>query len=194
MTSSSLFSPVILKRLVAGIFLEFAPILIFLGTFPHFHIYRATMVLMIATIISTIATYRLQKRLPYLALYVALLTICFGYLTIAHHEPKFIQIRDTLYDITCAITLLIGAMINVQFLKIAFHEVIPMTNTAWRKLSYLWIAFFIINAFLNEFIRRSYGLHAWFDYKSIMLALTAIFGMVALYICYEKPAHTPHKG
>lgn len=147
------------------------------------------MLLMIATIVSTVATYRLQKRLPYLALYVAFLTICFGYLTISQHEPKFIQMRDTLYDMTCAVTLLIGLMINIQFLKLAFNEVIPMTNRAWQKITYFWIGFFIITAILNEFVRHTYGLQTWFAFKSIMLVITIMFGIVALSMCYEKP-HT----
>lgn len=179
-----------LKRLIYGTIFEFGPILIFIGSFQHFHIYKATMFLMIATIISTIVTYRIQKRLPYLALYVALLTIGFGYLTLVHREPKFIQMRDSLYDLTCAITLLIGMMINVQFLKVAFHEVIPMTNRAWQRLTYFWIGYLLCAVVLNEYVRKTYSLHDWFDFKSIILVSTTVFGFLALYICYEKP-NTP---
>lgn len=186
MSAPSLFSATTFKRLMFGTFLEFGPILIFLGSFQHFHIYKATMLLMIATIISTVVTYRLQKRLPYLALYVAFLTIAFGYLTLAHREPKFIQMRDTLYDLTCAITLLIGLMINVPFLKHAFHQVIPMTLRAWHRLTYAWVAFFITIAVLNEYVRRTYSLHDWFDFKSVMVLVTVVFGFTALYLCYEK--------
>ncbi len=186
MTSSSLFSSPIFKRLMLGVFLEFSPILIFLLTFPHFHVYKATTVLMIATIFSTILTYRLQKRLPYLALYVALLTIAFGYLTLMHHEPKFIQMRDSLYDLTSAITLLIGLMINIPFLKIAFHDVIPMSVRAWHRLTYAWITFFIIIASLNEFVRRTQDLHDWFEFKGFVAIVTILFGFGALYVFYEK--------
>lgn len=188
MSASSLFSPTTLRRLMVGGLLEFSPILIFLITFPHFHIYRATMFLMIATIISTFVTYRLQKRLPYLALYVALLTIGFGYLTLTHKEPRFIQMRDTLYDLTCALTLMIGLMINVSFLKIAFHQVIPMTTQAWHRLTYAWTIFFILAACMNECVRRMYSLHEWFDYKSYMVLVTIAFGFAALYLLYEKEA------
>ena len=186
MSSQSLFSLPVLRRVVIGGLLEFSPILLFLSAFPHFHIYKATMILMGATIISTIVTYRVQKRLPYLALYVALLTIIFGYMTLAHHEPKFIQMRDTLYDLTCGFTLVIGLMTNIHFLKLAFHQVIPMTNRAWNKLTYAWIVFFFGAAALNEYVRRAYDLHAWFDYKSLMVMITVVFGCLALYLCYEK--------
>lgn len=192
MFTSQLFSPANLKRLMLGILFEFGPIFIFLLTFPHFHIYKATTLLMIATILSTILTYRLQKRLPYLALYVALLTIGFGYLTLMHREPKFIQMRDTLYDLTCAVTLLIGLMINVSFLKIAFHEVLPMSMRAWHQLTYAWVAYFITTATLNEYIRRTATLHDWFGFKGVMVLVTIVFGMIALYLAYEPERKNAH--
>lgn len=187
MSPHSEFTLSTLKRVLAGGLLEFGPILIFLSAFGHFHIYKATMILMIATIASTILTYRFQKRLPYLALYVAFITIAFGYLTLMHREPRFIQMRDTLYDMTCAITLLLGLMINVPFLKIAFHDALPMTLRAWHRLTYAWIAFFLAGATANEIVRRNYSLKEWFDYKGIMVVVTIIFGLVTLYFFYEKP-------
>lgn len=186
MSSASIFSPSTCKRLLIAGLLEFGPILIFLATFHHYHVYKATMFLMIATIVSTIVTYRLQKRLPYFALYIAFITIGFGYLTLMHREPKFIQMRDTLYDLTCAITLLIGLMINVPFLKIASHDILPMTTRAWHRLTYAWIGYFISVAFLNEYIRRHHSLDVWFDFKSFVVFFTIVFGFVALYLLYEK--------
>lgn len=174
------------KDLFIAILLEFGPIIIFLASFEHFHIYKATMLLMVTTIISTVLTYRLQKRLPYLALYVAFLTIAFGYLTLMHREPKFIQMRDTLYDLTSATVLLIGLMVNIPFLKIAFHDVIPMSLRAWHRLTYSWVIFFLLIATANEYIRRVYDLETWFEFKGLMVIITTVFGFTALYLSYEE--------
>ena len=186
MHHQSSFSLPMVRHLVVSILLEFGPIVIFLITFTHFHIYKATMLLMITTIASTILTYVFQKRLPYLALYVAFLTITFGYLTLMHREPKFIQMRDTLYDLTCALTLLFGLLINIPFLKIAFHSVIPMTTQAWHKLTYAWIGYLLSVASLNEYVRRTQSLQDWFTFKWSMVFVTIAFGLAALYMCYEK--------
>lgn len=186
MSNISKFSLATLKKLFIGGVLEFGPILIFLISFHYLHIYKATFILMIVTIVSTVVTYKIQKRLPYLALYVAFLTLIFGYMTITHKAPKFIQMRDTLYDVTSALTLLIGLMINVSFLKLAFHSVLPMTNRAWNKMTYLWIAFFISIAITNEYIRRTMTLVQWFDFKSLMVVITVMFGLITLYFVYEK--------
>lgn len=182
----SIFSGRVIKQLLVAGILEFGPVVIFLLAFEFFHVYKATVVLMVVTIISTVVTYRMQKRLPYVALYVALLTSIFGYVTVTLHEPKFIQIRDTLYDVTSALTLIIGLMINVQFLKMAFHNVIPMTDRAWRRLTYYWIGFFLAIAATNEYVRRVMSLREWFDFKSIIVIATIIFGFTTLYFLYEK--------
>jgi len=146
------------------------------------------MILMIATIISTIVTYRVQKRIPYLALYVACITTIFGFLTLHFHDVDYIQIRDTLYDATCALTLLIGLRINIQFLSLAFGGIIPMTSRAWEKLTHLWIAYFITIAISNEIARAMLTVDHWFMFKGTVLILTALFGIVSLYISYEPKA------
>lgn len=186
MSLSKLFTSNVLKKLLAGSAFEFGPIVIFLVSFHYLHIYKATLILMVVTIISTVVTYRVQKRLPYLALYVALLTIIFGYMTISLHQPRFIQMRDTLYDITFALTLIVGMAVDFSFLKFAFDSVFPTTNRAWERLTYAWASFFIINAFVNEYVRRTMSLHDWFDFKSTMVIVTLFFGITTLVLFYEK--------
>ena len=182
----SAISPKVVKKIALAGVLEFAPVFIFLLAFEFFHVYKATIVLMITTIISTFATYKIQKRLPYVALYVALLTSIFGYITLTLHQPKFIQIRDTLYDVSCALTLVVGLVTGTQFLKVAFSPVLSMTNRAWNHFTYAWIIFFISIAVANEYVRRFMSLSAWFDFKSIIVAVTLFFGVTTLFLFYEK--------
>lgn len=186
MKTHSLFSKSVLKRFFIGAILEFSPVLLFLISFHFFHVYRATLVLMIATIISTVVTYKIQKRLPYLALYIAFLTTVFGYITVVLHEPKFIQMRDTFYDLTCATTLILGFVFKKPVLKLAFNSVISMTKEAWDRLTRLWIIFFVILAALNEYVRTTISLDGWFDFKSVVVVVTCLFGFITLYFVYEK--------
>jgi intracellular septation protein len=187
---TTLFSTHNLRKIFVTGILEFGPILLFLLSFDFFHIYKATLILMVATIVSTVVTYIIQKRLPYLALYIAFLTTTFGYMTLMHREPRFIQMRDTLYDVTFALTLIVGLFLNISFLKIAFHRILPMTEIAWKKITYGWIIFFLLSASLNEYIRRTLDLHNWFDFKSVMVGVTIVFGVTSLYFFYEKENHT----
>lgn len=180
-----LFPKGTLKKLVFSSLLELGPVIIFLVSSNYMRIYESIILLMIMTIISTVTTYHLQKRIPYLALYVALITIVFGSMTIHFHDVKFIQMRDTLYDATCALTLILGIMINVPFLKLAFERILPMTMRGWNKLTHLWIGFFILTAIGNEIVRRLFSLSEWFEYKGWIIIATSVFGLVSLYLSYE---------
>lgn len=192
MSFATIFSPAVFQRLLISGSLEFGPIILFLISFHYLHIYKATLILMVTTIISTVLTYKIEKRLPYLALYVALITIIFGYITLVLREPRFIQIRDTLYDVTCALTLIAGLLANVSFLKLAFHSAFPMSDRAWNRLTYSWIFYFITLASLNEYLRRALSLAEWFQFKSIVVLVTIVFGIVTLALFYEKGE--PEKG
>jgi intracellular septation protein len=183
--SHPIFSKKLFSHIVISTLLEFGPVLVFIASFKYLRIYEATMLLMVATIISTIVTYRVQKRIPYLALYVAFITILFGFMTIHFHNVKFIQMRDSLYDMTCALTLLLGLQSNIKFLELAFDRVIPMTSRAWDKLTHLWIIYFITLALSNEVVRRSFSVENWFMFKSCVVVLTSLFGFFSLYISYE---------
>lgn len=190
-TKLSIFSGQVLKKAILSGLLEFGPVIVFLVSSKYVHVYESTVILMIGTIISTVVTYQVQRRIPYLALYVAAITLVFGYMTLHFHKVKFIQMRDTLYDLTCALTLIVGLMINVPFLKLAFNKIVPMVDNAWNKLTYLWIGYFILIAVSNEVVRRLFTLHEWFAFKSWILIITSVFGLVALYYCYE--ASDEHK-
>jgi intracellular septation protein len=180
-----IFSQKIFSHIIASSLLEFGPVILFLVSYRFLRIYESTMLLMIATIVSTIITYRIQKRIPYLALYVAFITIVFGFLTLHFHKVKFIQMRDSLYDATCALTLFLGIRFNISFLSLAFDRVLPMTARAWDKLTYLWITYFLIIAASNEIARRFLSIGDWLVFKGFILIMTSCFGFFSLYISYE---------
>ena len=190
----SVFSKKIFKHVVFSSFLEFGPVIIFLASYKYVSIYESTFLLMVATIISTFVTYYLQKRIPYLALYVAMITILFGYMTIHFKDVRFIQMRDTLYDLTCALTLIVGMVTNIHFLRLAFGNVIPMSDKAWDKLTYLWIGYFLVIATSNELVRRLCTLDTWFFFKECAVVLTCIFGFIALYSSYEEKKEGVREG
>lgn len=181
-----IFSKKIFTHLVATTLFEFGPVLLFIASYTYVHVYEATMILMVATIISTIVTYRVQKRIPYLALYVAFITIIFGFLTLHFRNIKFIQMRDSLYDATCALTLLLGLRFNISFLSLAFDKILPMTPRAWDRLTYLWIGYFLAIAMSNEIARRIFDIGDWFAFKGCILILTSVFGFFSLYLSYES--------
>ncbi len=187
----SFFSTRILRHIIFSAFLEFGPVLAFLASVEYLNIYESTVLLIVTTILSTFVTYRVQKRVPFLALYIALITTVFGYLTIYSHDVKFIQMRDTLYDMTCALTLVVGMIFQKPFLKYAFEEVFPLTNKAWNRLTHLWIGYFLTTAIGNEIIRNFFSFADWLIFKGAVIVVTILFGLFALYISFELKDEVP---
>jgi intracellular septation protein len=182
---TNLFSRNNLRHIIISSFLEFGPVLLFLATTHMMSVYASTVLLMVATIVSTFITFKVQKRIPFLALYIGLITTLFGFLTIHFHNVAFIQMRDTLYDMTCALTLVIGMLFQKPFLKDAFHSLFPLTNRAWNRLTHLWIAYFLITALSNEIIRTLFSFQSWLLFKGFVILATCLFGLYALYISFE---------
>lgn len=193
MTSNFSFSSGLLKKIVLAILLDFGPIVLFLISYEIFHVYRAVFVLMIATIISTFVTFKIQKRLPYIALYVALITLIFGYVTIVYKNPNLIQIRDSLYDFTLALTLIFGLSFKKFLLRFSFESVLPMSDDAWRKLTNAWIVYFLAAGTVNEYIRRTQSFAFWIDYKTFIIFFTVAFGIITLLYFYEKKEEHKHE-
>jgi intracellular septation protein len=182
---SHLFSRQNLRHIVVSSFLEFGPVLLFLATAHMMSVYASTVLLMVGTIVSTFVTFKVQKRIPFLALYIALITTLFGFLTIHFHDVMFIQMRDTLYDMTCALTLVVGMIFQKPFLKHAFHSLFPLTNRAWNRLTHLWIAYFLTTALLNEIVRTFFSFPDWLLFKGLVILMTSVFGLFALYVSFE---------
>ncbi len=186
MINTSLFSESLLKKILLAILLDFGPVILFIVSYEIFHVYKAVFILMIATIISTFVTFKTQKRLPYVALYIALITLIFGYITIVHKNPDMIQIRDSLYDFTLALTLIFGLSFKKFLLRFSFESVLPMSDNAWRKLTNAWIFYFLLAGSANEYVRRTQTFEFWIDYKSFFILFTIVFGIATLIYFYEE--------
>lgn len=180
-----LFTREVLSKIFLGLFLDFGPVLIFLVTANYFSFYKATFVLMIATLLSTLITFWKHKRIPFFAVYITLLTLVFGFVTVSMQNPHFIQMRDTIYDLTLALTLVIGLLFNKILLKVALGAFIKIHDRTWFKLTYAWIAFFIVNSMANEYVRRSFDKDVWVDFKIDMMLITIVFAIATFLFFYE---------
>lgn len=174
------YRDIITPTFFRNILIEFGPIILFAIFFHIVGPFNATRILMLTTVISTIVIHHLEKRIPYITLYVTFLTILFGYMTLHKHNVNFLQIRDSVYDFTLAGTLLLGLLFNSLFLKIALSTYVELKDKAWRFFTYLWMGFFFVNGVTNEFIRHTFDISNWLVYKIIMIAITIVFTFVAL--------------
>ena len=180
------YKEIITPKFFRNIFIEFGPIALFAIFFHILGPFNATRLLMLTAVISTVVVYKLEKRIPYITLYVTFLTILFGYMTLHRQNISFLQIRDSVYDFTLSGTLFVGLLFNSLLLKIALSSYVKLTDKAWKFFTYLWMVFFFINGIINEYVRHNFHVSAWLNYKVIMIIVTIIFTFVALHLTLEK--------
>lgn len=181
-----LFTKKVISKLFLGSLLDFSPPLVFIVLFElTMNFFTATFWFMVVTCIVALFARMVEKRTPYFSLYISLVTVLFGAFTLFFHNPEFLQIRDTLYDLVLGITLFAGLRKGKLFFKSAFTHSIRMADEAWRSVTLAWIYFFVVGAIGNEIARNVLTDDGWVFYKLVVLVLTFFFGIWCLFYFYK---------
>ena len=120
----------------------------------------------IATLISLIVIYFLEKRIPMVPLTSGLLITFFGGLTLYFDNKIFFYMKPTIINLLFAAVLFFGRFFTQKpLLKIFFQNAFNLEDEGWKKLSYRWIGFFIFVAALNEIVWRTQSEIFWVNFK-----------------------------
>lgn len=176
------------RQVFFSLLVDFLPILGFIFVANKGKVYQATSVLMLLTIATTVYTYVKEKRLPYITLYVAFITIFFGSATLHRHNMTYLQLRDTLYDLSLFIVFSLGLLFRVSVLKLSLHKLFTLTDKSWNLMTKGWALFFLLCAVTNEYLRRAGTIEAWLNFKEFLVPVTILtaIGLYALAIYKEK--------
>ena len=131
----------------------------------------------IATLISLIVIYFLEKRIPMVPLTGGILITLFGGLTLYFNNKVFFYMKPTIINLLFAGVLFFGKYITKKpLLKIFFQNAFNLKDEGWKKLNYRWILFFIFIAILNEIVWRTQSEAFWVNFKVWgLLPITFIF-------------------
>lgn len=167
---------------------DFLPVFAFAITFELAHnFFTATFVLVFTTIALTFFTFLKQKRIPFLALIICLETSLFGFLTIHNHNPNFIQLRDSVYDLSMGIAILGSAIVFKRpIIKVFFSHLFTLMDRDWMNLSYMWGILLLTFAVCNEYVRHNFSPQIWVKYKFAVMLTTIIFGAIVMFIYKKK--------
>ena len=120
----------------------------------------------IATLISLIVIYFLEKRIPMVPLTGGILITLFGGLTLYFDNKIFFYMKPTIINLLFAIVLFFGKFFTKKpLLKIFFQNAFNLEDEGWEKLNYRWISFFIFVAVLNEIVWRTQSEAFWVNFK-----------------------------
>ena len=120
----------------------------------------------IATLISLIVIYFLEKRIPMVPLTGGILITLFGGLTLYFDNKIFFYMKPTIINLLFAGVLFFGKYFTKKpLLKIFFQTAMNLKNEGWKKLNDRWIGFFILVAILNEIVSRTQTEAFWVNFK-----------------------------
>ena len=120
----------------------------------------------IATLISLIVIYFLEKRIPMVPLTGGILITLFGGLTLYFDNKIFFYMKPTIINLLFALVLFFGKFFTKKpLLKICFQNAFDLEDEGWKKLNYRWISFFIFVAVLNEIVWRTQSEVFWVNSK-----------------------------
>lgn len=174
------------KKIIYTILTDFLPLVLFVIVYDRRGFVSGTITLIVATFISVFISYWKDKRLPILPIFIALMTSVFGLLTLDTMDPKYIQMRDTFYDGTFSIILLLTLRNKKLLLREMFgHVFLKLSHREWVTITWNWIVHFSLLSISNEIIRRYYEYY-WLDYKSIVILITMVHGAALLYYYRKK--------
>ena len=136
----------------------------------------------LATILSLIVVYIIEKKIPMVPLTGGILITLFGGLTLYFNNPIFLYIKPTIINLMFASILLFGKyIIKKPLLKILFKDGIKLEDEGWVKLNDRWIGFFIFIAILNEIVWRTQSEEFWVNFKVWgLLPITFLFTAIQI--------------
>ncbi len=143
----------------------------------------------LATVISLLIVWFIEKKIPMVPLISGILITFFGGLTIYFDNAVFIYIKPTIINILFGLTLLFGKFFTDEpILKKLMGKSISITYQGWELLNKRWMYFFFFIAILNELVWRTQSEEFWVNFKVWgLLPITFIF------TAFQVPLISKHK-
>ena len=164
---------------------DFLPIIAFFIAYKLADIYVATLVLIVAVVIQSAVQWVRKRKLNTMHLVSAGLVLVFGGLTLAIHDKAFIMWKPTIVNWLFAGGFLasqlkvLGGKPLVQRLMSSAEAGIDLSDTSWRHLNLMWVAYFVVLGFANLYVFRNFDEDTWVNFKLFgMLGLTLVFIVV----------------
>lgn len=137
-----------------------------------------TWALIFTTVIALIATLSILGRPPIMPFIAGAVSITFGVLTLVTGDPKWVQIKVTIFNTLVALLLWWGLKTDRNFFRFVFGGTFHYTSEGWNKLTMNLVWFFLITAAFNEAVRLAFE-------ETEFWALNRIFTGVDVWILFK---------
>jgi intracellular septation protein len=130
------------------------------------HIFKATFLFMIATIVAMGVSWWRYGKVSAIQCFSAVMVLLLGGLTLWLHEEWIIKVKPTIYYVTLSAILGYGLLSGRPTLQAVLGQAYPgLTAEGWRLLTRNWAIFFALLAVANELVWRNTSTSFWISYK-----------------------------
>lgn len=113
--------------------------------------------LIITTALALAASLAVLRRPPIMPFIAGGVTVSFGALTLVTGDPKWVQIKVTIFNSLVALLLFVGLMQRKYFFEFVFGKTFHYTEEGWRLLTRNSAIFFLVTALANEAVRLGFA-------------------------------------
>jgi intracellular septation protein len=170
---------------------DFFPVIAFFVAYKLTDIYVATAVLIVAVLGLTAFQWLRHRKVNTMALVSAVLVLVFGGLTLLVHDKAFIQWKVTAVNWLFAVAFVASNFFGAQPLtERIMGQNFQLERRLWRRLGWVWAAFFFVLGALNLYVARHYSENVWVNFKLFgVIGLTFAFLLAqAFWIASKAPA------
>lgn len=170
-------------KLFIKLLLEFSPLGLFFLASTQYGFFTSTAVLMVATVISLVVTWRLFRQLALMAIITAATGMIAGAATLVLVDQVYIQLKPTIVGLIFSSILIVGLIKDKPLFKYLLGENLYLTDEGWRLLTWLWLGYFLFITGLNEYIWRTQSFAFWAGFKAFgLMPLTVIYAIPQIYL------------
>ena len=145
---------------------EFMVVILFFTTYALTkNIILATEVAIAAGIIQAVWCLYKYRRLQTMQWVSLLLVVILGGATVILKNEHFIMWKPTALFWVISAGLLISHLCGKNVLKSTIGKEISMPDTAWRKLTYIWVIFLLALGALNLWVAYTFTVTQWVNFK-----------------------------
>jgi intracellular septation protein len=158
------------------LFVEFGPIIVFFATYKFSNMIVAAALMMAVTVLGLIIIYWIEKKISIPLMISGIILLIMGGITVLTGDSKFFKMKPTIVYLIFSGILIYGALRKQGYIKFIFGSVLNVHDHAWVTLSLRFALYFLIMAFLNEYVWRHYSDEFWVSFKVFGFApITFIF-------------------
>jgi intracellular septation protein len=146
--------------------MDFLPLFVFFGAYKFYGIYAATVAIIVAMALQITVQWLRHRSVNKMTLISGGLVLVLGGITLALHNPIFIQWKPTivygLFAVGFAGSELIGGK---NLTERMMGHAIALAPSDWRWLNLSWVACFALLAIANLYVVYHYDEATWVNFK-----------------------------